>query len=156
MRTNKASKSTEATEEQVLAAAEAILFKRLERQGKIGEPSEAGRYLRARVGHAEREIFGCLFLDARHHILACEDLFFGTIDGAEVAPREVIRRAILLNAAAVVAFHNHPSGNTEPSAADRSCTARLKQALALIDVRLLDHIVVSAACFSSMAARGWV
>lgn len=147
---------TPSTDEQILAAAEAILFKRLQRVGRIGEPSEAGGYIRARVGHAEREIFGCLFLDARHHILACEDLFFGTIDGAEVAPREVARRAILLNAKAVVAFHNHPSGNTEPSAADRCCTSRLKAALALLDVRLLDHIVVSAAGFTSMASRGWV
>lgn len=155
MRT-KASHTPTADDEQILAAAEAILLKRLERQGKIAEPSEAGRYLRARIGHCEREVFGCLFLDTRHQILACEDLFFGTIDGAEVSPREVVRRALLLNAAAAVAYHNHPSGNTEPSAADRSCTARLKAALALIDVRLLDHVVVSAAGFTSMAARGWV
>lgn len=155
MRT-KASQTPTATDEQILAAAEAILLKRLERQGKIAEPSEAGRYLRAHCGHAEREVFGCLFLDTRHHILACEDLFFGTIDGAEVHPREVVRRGLQLNAAAVVAFHNHPSGNTEPSAADRAVTARLKQALALVDIRLLDHIVVSADGFTSMAARGWV
>lgn len=154
MRT-KASKTT-LTDEQTLAAAETILLKRLERQGKIAEPSEAGRYLRTHCGHRESEVFGCLFLDTRHHILACEDLFFGTIDGAEVHPREVVRRSLQLNAAAVVAFHNHPSGNTEPSAADRAVTARLKQALALVDIRLLDHIVVSAAGFTSMAARGWV
>lgn len=144
------------SEEQILNAAEAILLKRLKRLGKISEPSEAGRYLRARVGHADREIFGCLFLDTRHQILACEDLFFGTIDGAELTPREVVRRALLLNAAAVVAYHNHPSGNTEPSTADRVVTAQLKQALALVDVRLLDHFVVSASGFCSMAARGWV
>lgn len=155
MRT-KPTKPQSLIDEEILLAAEAILRKRLERQGAIAEPSDAGRYLRARIAHADREIFGCLFLDARHRILACEDLFFGTIDGAEVAPREVVRRALLLNAAAVVAFHNHPSGNTDPSAADRSCTARLKAALALIDVRLLDHLVVSAEGFSSMAARGWV
>lgn len=144
-------------DKEILLAAEAILLKRLERQGKIAEPSEAGRYLRARIGHAEREIFGCLFLDTRHQIIACEDLFFGTIDGAEVSPREVVRRALLLNAAAIVCFHNHPSsGSTEPSAADRAVTARLKQALALVDVRLLDHLVVSAQGFCSMAARGWV
>lgn len=155
MRT-KASNPQPTSDEQILAAAEAILLKRLERQGKIAEPSEAGRYLRAHCGHAEREVFGCLFLDTRHHILACEDLFFGTIDGAEVHPREVVRRSLQLNAAAVVAFHNHPSGNIEPSAADRAVTARLKQALALVDIRLLDHIVVSADGFTSMAARGWV
>lgn len=155
MRT-KAHKSNTLSDEQILAAAEDILLKRLERQGRVSEPAEAGRYLRARVGHAEREVFGCLFLDTRHRILACEDLFFGTIDGAEVHPREVVRRAILLNAAAVVAYHNHPSGSTEPSVADRAVTARLKQALALVDVRLLDHFVVGAEGATSMAARGWV
>lgn len=160
MRTTKTRKTVistiSAADEQILAAAEQILLKRLARNGKIGEPCEAGHYLRARLGHAEREVFGCVFLDTRHQILACEDLFFGTIDGAEIAPREILRRALTLNAAALVAFHNHPSGNTEPSAADRALTARLKQALSLIDVRLLDHIVVSAQGFTSMAVRGWV
>jgi DNA repair protein RadC len=121
MRTTKTRKTVISTispaDEQILAAAELILLKRLQRQGKVGEPSEAGHYLRARLGHAEREVFGCIFLDTRHHILACEDLFFRTIDGAEIALREVVRRALLLNGAAVVAFYNHPSsGNTEPSA----------------------------------------
>ncbi|MEF3082727.1 JAB domain-containing protein [Luteimonas sp. SMYT11W] len=154
MRTKSSTK--ENSDEQILAAAEAILLKRLERQGKVSEPSEAGRYLRARIGHSEREVFGYLFLDTRHQILGCEHLFFGTIDGAEVQPREVVKRGLLLNAAAVIAFHNHPSGNLEPSAADRAVTARLKQALALVDIRLLDHLVVSAEGFTSMASRGWV
>ena len=144
------------TDDEILAAAEAIHLRRLERQGKISEPNEAAQYLRARCGHAEREVFGCLFLDSRHQILSCEDLFYGTIDGAEVHPREVVRRGILLNAAAVVAFHNHPSGNPEPSAADRAVTARLKQALALVDIRLLDHFVVTSSGFTSLASRGWV
>ena len=144
------------TDDEILAAAEAIHLRRLERHGKISEPTEAAQYLRARCGHAEREVFGCLFLDSRHQILACEDLFYGTIDGAEVHPREVVRRGILLNAAAVVAFHNHTSGNTEPSAADREVTARLKQALALVDIRLLDHFVVTSSGFTSLASRGWV
>ena len=144
------------TDDEILAAAEAIHLRRLERQGKISEPNEAAQYLRARCGHAEREVFGCLFLDSRHQILACEDLFYGTIDGAEVHPREIVRRGIMLNAAAVVAFHNHPSGNSEPSVADRAVTARLKQALALVDIRLLDHFVVTSSGFTSMASRGWV
>ena len=155
MRT-KASKTPTSTDDEILAAAEAIHLRRLERQGKISEPTEAAQYLRARCGHAEREVFGCLFLDSRHQILACENLFYGTIDGAEVHPREVVRRGILLNAAAVVAFHNHPSGNPEPSAADRAVTARLKQALALVDIRLLDHFVVTSSGFTSLASRGWV
>jgi len=156
MRTKQLWTETTDRDEQILEAAERILRKRLERVGKIGEPSEAGSYLRAHCAHSEREVFGCIYLDTRHKILSVEDLFFGTIDGAEVHPREVVRRALLLNAAAVIAFHNHPSGNLDPSAADRALTARLKQALALLDVRLLDHIVVSAEGFTSLAARGWV
>ncbi len=155
MRT-KISKTPTTSDEQILAAAEIIFLRRLKRQGKVSEPSEAGHYLRARIGHYDREVFGCIFLDTRHKILACEDLFFGTIDGAEVTPREVVKRGLLLNAAAAIAYHNHPSGNLEPSAADRAVTAQLKQALALVDIRLLDHLVVSAEGFASLAARGWV
>lgn len=143
-------------EEQILDAAEAILRRRLERQGRIGEPSDAGNYLRARCAHLEHEVFGCIFLDTRHHIIAVETLFRGTVDGAEVHPREVAKRALMLNAAAVIAFHNHPSGNLEPSAADRSVTAQLVKSLKLLDIRVLDHIVVSAAGHTSLAARGWV
>lgn len=155
MRT-KSTKPQSLIDEEILLAAEAILQKRLERQGAIAEPSDAGRYLRARIAHSDREIFGCLFLDTRHRIIACEDIFFGTIDGAEVHPREVLRRALQLNAAAIVCFHNHPSGCTDASAADRSCTQRLKAALALVDIRLLDHIIVGSSGFQSMASRGWV
>lgn len=143
-------------EEQILEAAEAILRRRLERQGRISEPNEATRYLRAHCAHLEHEIFGAVFLDTRHNILAIEDLFQGTVDGAEVHPREVAKRALMHNAAALIVFHNHPSGNPEPSAADRAVTARLKQALALIDVRLLDHFVLAGEGATSLAARGWV
>ena len=87
---------------------------------------------------------------------AFEELFQGTIDGAQVHPREVARRALALNAAAAICGHNHPSGNPEPSAADRSITARLKEALSLVDVRLLDHIVVGDGTPVSLAARGWL
>ena len=148
--------ATKQTDADILAAAEAILHRRLKRLGKIAEPDAAGRYLRSRCGHFDREVFGCIFLDVRHQILAVEDLFFGSIDGAEVHPREVARRALTLNAACVIAFHNHPSGNLEPSTADRSVTSRLKEALSLLDIRLLDHIVVSADGFVSLASRGWV
>jgi DNA repair protein RadC len=144
------------TEAQILEAAETIFRRRLERAGKIGEPSEAGNYLRAHCAHLDHEIFGCMFLDTRHRIIATETLFRGTIDTALVHPREVAKRGLTLNAAAIIAFHNHPSGNPEPSAADRAITARLKQALALLDIRLLDHIVVAAEGHTSMAARGWV
>lgn len=144
------------TEAQILEAAEAIFRRRLDRQGKIGEPSDAGNYLRAHCAHLDHEVFGCIFPDTRHGILAVENIFRGTIDGAEVHPREVAKRGLMLNAAAVIAFHNHPSGNLEPSAADRAITARLKQALALLDIRLLDHLVVSSEGYTSLAARGWV
>ena len=102
----------------------------------------------------EREVFAAVFLDTRHRLIEYVELFQGTIDGAEVHPREVVRQALRCNAAAVIVAHNHPSGTTDPSAADRAVTTRLKQALALVDVRLLDHIVVGAVEPRSMAAAG--
>lgn len=144
------------SEDQIIAAAEAILLKRLQRIGRIGDPSEATRYLRAHIGGSQHEIFGVLFLDARHSIIAIEDLFRGTIDGAEVHPREVAKRAMQHNAAAVILYHCHPSGNPEPSSADRAVTARLKSALALLDVRTLDHFIITGDQCTSMAAKGWV
>ena len=95
-------------------------------------------------------------LDTRHRLIEYVELFLGTIDGAEVHPREVAKQALRLNAAAVLVAHNHPSFDVEPSAADRAVTARLKQALALLDIRLLDHVIVGGRLSSSMAARGWV
>ena len=145
-----------ATDEEILAVTEQILLKRLNRIGEIRDPASAGRFFRMRLAHLESEEFHVMFLDTRHRIIAIEMLFRGTIDGAEVHPREVARMALKLNAAAVIVAHNHPSGNPEPSAADRAVTAQLKQALALLDVRLLDHFVVSATQETSLAARGWV
>jgi len=100
------------------------------------------------------EVFAVLFLDNRHRVLAFEELFRGTIDGASVHPREVVRRALHYNAAALILAHNHPSGVSEPSSADRRITERLQAALALIDVRVLDHIVVGHGEFTSFAERG--
>jgi DNA repair protein RadC len=144
------------TEEQILEAAERILRKRLERQGRIKQPGDAANYLRAYCAHLEYEVFGCVFLDAMHQILAIETLFRGTVDSGEVHPREVAKRALALNASSIICFHNHPSGNLDASAADRAVTARLKQAMSLIDVRLLDHFIVSAQGHMSMASLGWV
>ena len=101
-------------------------------------------------------MFAVLFLDSRHRALGFEELFRGSIDGAEVHPRILVQRALAVGAAAVIVGHNHPSGNPEPSAADRAVTARLKQALALVDVRLLDHFVIGDGPPLSMAARGLV
>jgi DNA repair protein RadC len=143
-------------DEQILEAAQAILHRRLIRQGKIGEPSEAARYLQSRCAHLEHEVFGVMFLDTRHQIIAVEHLFRGTIDGSEVHPREVAKAALQHNAAAVLFFHNHPSGAPTPSVADRAVTARLKQALALFEIRVLDHFIITAGECTSMAQLGWV
>lgn len=140
----------------ILAAATAILQRRLERLGTLTDPAEAAAFLRMRLGGETNEVFYVLYLDNRHAILAAEAAFSGTIDQAEVHPRVLVRRALELNAAALICAHNHPSGNAEPSAADRALTGRLKQALALVDIRLLDHIVVTAGACTSLAARGWV
>src|SRR5690606_41199549 len=113
-------------------------------------------YFARRLRHLPHEVFAALFLDNRHRAIAFEELFRGTLDGAEVHPREIARRALDLNAAALIVGHNHPSGNPEPSAADRAVTARLKQSLALVDVRLLDHFVIGDGAPVSLAARGWV
>ena len=128
----------------------------LERGDAISDPEAAGRYFAQRLRGRRQEVFAALFLDTRHRALAFEELFRGTIDGAQVHPREVVRRALAHNAAAVIVGHNHPSGNPEPSAADRAVTVRLQQALELVQVRLLDHFVVGDGMPVSMAARGWL
>ena len=128
----------------------------LERGVTLTDPQAAGRYFAQRLRGQPHEVFAALFLDTRHRAIAFEEMFRGGLDGAEVHPREVVRRALALNAAAVIVGHNHPSGNPEPSAADRAVTARLKQALGLVDLRLLDHFVVGDGAPVSLAARGWV
>lgn len=133
-----------------------VLAADLARGEAMTDPSAAGRYFSQRLRGYAHEVFAALFVDTRHRALAFEELFRGTIDGAEVHPREVVRRALAHNAAAVIVGHNHPSGSREPSAADRAVTAQLKQALALVDVRLLDHFVVGDGAAVSLAARGWV
>jgi DNA repair protein RadC len=101
-------------------------------------------------------VFAGLFLDNRHRAIAFEELFRGTLDGAEVYPREVLKRCLAHNAAALIVGHNHPSGSCEPSAADRAVTLRLRDALAMVEIRLLDHFVVGDGPPCSLAARGWV
>lgn len=142
-------------EEGILLAAANILEQRLQRQGRIHNPIHAGSYLVARCAHLPHEVFGAIFLDTKHHIPAIEHLFSGTIDGCEVHSRVVAKRALDLNAAAVILFHNHPSGNPEPSDADRQVTERLKQALRLFDIRVLDHLVIGGHQHTSLASRGW-
>jgi DNA repair protein RadC len=144
----------ETTEEDVLAAAEGILKSKLERQGSIGNPRDATDFLRMRLGSLLHEEFHVMWLDNRHRILDCQKLFTGTIDGASIHLRETVRAALNINAAACILSHNHPSGVAEPSSADRAITKELMEALGLVGVRVLDHIVVSAGECVSMAGRG--
>ena len=129
------------------------LSETLKRGDAITSPEHTRRYLSARLRDYPFEVFACLFLDNRHRVIAFEELFRGTIDGASVHPREVVRRALIHNAAAVILSHNHPSGIAEPSRADEAITRRLKEALGLIDVRVLDHIIVGDELVS-LAERG--
>ncbi len=128
----------------------------LDRGEALSDPQRAGHYFRHRLRDLPHEVFACLFLDTRHRVIAFEDLFRGTLDGAEVHPREVVRRCLAHNAAAVILGHNHPSGVAEASAADRHITLRLRDALALIEVRVLDHFIVGDGPAFSFAARGWL
>ena len=122
----------------------------------LTDPTAAGHYAQLRLGTREQEVFACIWLDARHRVIECDEMFYGTVDGSEVHPREVVRRALQRNAAAVIFAHNHPSGSLDPSTADRAVTVRLKEALRLIDVRVLDHFIVSESGFTSMARLGQI
>ena len=114
----------------------------IERGDTLTNPGITRDFLQMKLRPYSREVFACLFLDNQHRLIRYEELFFGTIDGASVHPREVVKRALELNAAALIFSHNHPSGVAEPSQADRQITDRLKSALALVDIRVLDHLVV--------------
>ncbi len=127
------------------------------RQGPIlGSPKATRDFLQLELGGRSQEVFCALFLDAQNRMLEFEELFHGTIDGAAVYPREVVRKVLQHNAASVIFAHNHPSGVAEPSQADHRITERLQQALALIDVRVLDHLVVGAGQSVSFAENGWL
>lgn len=120
----------------------------------IRSPADTEQFLKARMQHLDHELFCCLFLDNRHRVLGFDELFRGTIDGTSVYPREVVKEALAINAAAVILAHNHPSGVAEPSQADERITKRLKAALELVDIRLLDHLVIGDGRATSLAARG--
>lgn len=126
----------------------------LQRGVSLTSPAMTMDYLQTVLGDRDREIFTCLFLDTRHRVIASENLFQGSIDGACVYPRVVAERALRLSAAAVIVAHNHPSGISEPSLADQAITRRLKDALLLLEIRLLDHFVVGDGPPVSMASRG--
>jgi DNA repair protein RadC len=122
----------------------------------LASPRATREYLIARLRDLEHEVFCCLYLDNRHRLIEFEQMFRGTIDGASVYPREVVKQALQWNCAAVIIAHNHPSGIAEPSLADERITLRVKDALALVDIRLLDHIIVGDGASVSLAERGLV
>jgi len=130
------------------------LAERLDRAGPLSGPGEVRDYLVAQFRDLPYEVFCCLYLDNRNRLIGIEELFRGTIDGASVHPREVVRQAISNNAAAVILAHNHPSGVAEPSHADETITRRLQDALGLVDIRLLDHVVTGDGSAVSFAERG--
>lgn len=120
----------------------------------IRSPADTEAFLMARLRDLPHELFCCLYLDNRHRVLSFEELFRGTIDGTSVYPREVVKQALKINAAAVILAHNHPSGIAEPSQADERITRRVKAALELVDIRLLDHLVIGDGSSTSLASRG--
>jgi len=126
----------------------------LQRGDALTSPQHTRNYLSARLREYPHEVFACLFLDNRHRVIEYEELFRGTIDGASIHPREVVRQAIVHNAAAIILAHNHPSGIAEPSQSDIHITQRLKEALALVDVRVIDHIIVGDGEITSLAEKG--
>lgn len=130
------------------------LYEILEQGEVLTSPKKTHAYLAARLRDYEHEVFGCLYLDNRHSVIRFEALFRGTIDGASVHTREVVKQALKYNAAAVIFTHNHPSGIAEPSSADEALTRRLIDALKLVDIRVLDHIIVGNGCSFSFAERG--
>ncbi|MGJ7489332.1 RadC family protein [Variovorax sp. ZT4R33] len=138
----------------VLELARRALAERLRERTVFDSPDAVGDYLQLHLAARPHEVFAALFLDAQHRLIAMEELFRGTLSQTSVYPREVVVRALHHHAAAVVLAHNHPSGGVEPSRADELLTQTLKAALALVDVRVLDHVVVGRGQTLSMAARG--
>ncbi|WP_413793206.1 MULTISPECIES: RadC family protein [unclassified Pseudomonas] len=132
------------------------LAERTREKTPLESPLAVREYLKSMLRHEPHEVFGCLFLNSKHQVLTFEALFRGSIDSASVHPRQVVKRALAHNAAALILCHNHPSGNTEPSQADRVLTERLQEALELIDVRVLDHFIVGDGEPLSMAECGWM
>jgi DNA repair protein RadC len=150
----KPSELSEQEKQAVVTLATKVLAFKFRAGRALSSPEETRTYLRLKLAGYRNEVFGSLFLDNRHRVIALRELFQGTIDGASVHPRVVVQQALEVNAAAMVFFHNHPSGVAEPSRADEMLTRRLSEALALVDVRVLDHFVVSAGESVSFAQRG--
>jgi len=146
--------STLASNQEILIAARAVLAHRVRRGALLQSPQKVGEYLTMRLGHLDYECFGLILLDGRHRVIDSVEMFRGTIDGASVYPREVVKLVLERQAAAVVAYHNHPSGVKEQSQADELITRKLKESLSAIDVRLIDHLVLAASNVLSFAEHG--
>ena len=144
---------SETEAESVMDLALRVLATKHKKGRTLENPDQTKAYLRLRLAERPNEVFVCLFLDNKHRVIALEELFQGTIDGARVHPREVVRRAIQVNAAALIVARNHPSGVAEPSQADLRITQRLADALKLVDIRVLDHVVVATEGTVSFAER---
>ncbi|ELS9502872.1 TPA: DNA repair protein RadC [Vibrio parahaemolyticus] len=149
------SKRNPVTEHQVLEQAAQIIANRYLRGDVFTSPNATKEFLIYKLSQHEREVFAVLLLDNQHRLIEYNELFFGTIDAATVYPREVVKLTLERNAAAVIFAHNHPSGEPEPSQSDKRITSRLSEALALIDVRVLDHFIVGESCVS-FAERGLI
>lgn len=143
-----------ASADQVITAARRLLADRLAPGAAIRGGADVADYLCHHFADRPREVFCVLFLDADHRVIALEELFAGTLEGCAVYPREIARRALALNAAAVILAHNHPGGAARASRADRAITRQIAAALALFDIETLDHLIVAGGCFYSFAARG--
>ena len=145
-------------ENEFIADALAILERRLTHGGRtlFNSPADVRTYAALRMAELPREFFDVMFLEAQHKLIVTETMFMGTLTQTSVYPREVVKRCLELNCAAVIFLHNHPSGNAEPSRADEALTQTLKTALSLFDVRVIDHIVVGGTSTCSMAERGLI
>jgi len=143
-----------ASAEEVLQQARRVLSRRVRRGATMSSPQAVKDYLCLQIGVLEHEVFSVIYLDAQHRLIALKEMFRGTVTQTSVYPREVVKESLALNAAAVILAHNHPSGAAEPSRADEFLTQSLKTALALVDVRVLDHLVVAGADVVSFAERG--
>lgn len=131
-----------------------MLDEKIQRQGNISSPADSKAFVSLRLGALPHEVFSVIFVDAQHRVIEYREMFRGTLSQSSVYPREVVKDALALNAAAVILCHNHPSGVTDPSRADEYLTSTLKSALALVDVRVLDHLIVGGGQVLSFAERG--
>lgn len=146
----------EVSEDDILSFARALIAKKFERGVELTSPDLAHEYFVHELVGYEQEVFGCLFLDNQHRVLLFEELFRGTVNEARIYPREIVKQALSCNAAAVICVHNHPSGDATPSQCDKDITKRINDALELVEVRLLDHLVVGGNDYVSLAKLGFV